>query len=490
MRLTHIQFIVFAFWVLLFTPGAQAGADPAVTDKQKVYMIPISGTVEPGMAAYVKRALKGITDDQGIILFKMDTFGGRVDAALDIVDTISNTAPGKTIAYVEKRAISAGALIALSASQLFMKDNTIIGDCAPIITTQEGQKMAGEKVQTVLRARFRALAKRNNYPPVLAESMVTIDMEVYRIETDGQVTYMDKNEYDDLTEAEKNKITSKKTIVAKGELLTMDDREASELGFSQMSVSNVDQVLTHIGIESFEIITIEESWSESLVRFLQPLLPILMLIGVGALYTEIKAPGFGLPGLVGILCLALVFFNQYLVGLADITEILLLMIGGLLIGIEVFVLPGFGVAGIAGIIVIAAGLVLAFQGFVIPDPSFPWEGRLLLNNLAMVMGAFLGAFLVSLGVIRYVLPQVSKVMKGPYLEATLKDSHVNAPDVVNVKPGDTGVVHTFLRPSGKIIINDQKLDAITQGEYIEKGIHVSVERVEANKVIVKPADEK
>ncbi len=456
-------------------------------NSNKVYVIPISGTVEPGMAAYVKRALEDIKDEKdAVFLFKMDTFGGRVDAALDIVDSISNIPKGKTIAFVEKRAISAGALIALSANQLYMKDNTIIGDCAPMIATQEGQKMAGEKVQTVLRARFRALAKKNNYPQVLAESMVTIDMEVYQVEVDGKKQYMRKKTYADLTKAQKKKVTSKKTIVAKGELLTMDDIEAKTLGFSQQSVKNLEQVIKALGIVSPDIVTIEESWSESLVRFLQPFLPVLMLIGIGAVYTEIKAPGFGLPGAVGIFCLSLVFFNQYLVGLADFTEILFLLIGALLVGVEVFVLPGFGVAGISGIIVIAAGLVLAFQGFVIPDPSFPWEGRLLLNNLAMVLGSILGAFLISLATIRYILPQISKVVKGPYLEATLQASHVTDAEALDIEAGDTGVAHSFLRPSGKIIINDKKIDAITQGEFIAKGTRVQIERIDQNRVIVKP----
>ncbi len=235
--------------------------------KQKVYVIPVTGTVEPGMAAYVKRALEEIKNESdAIFLFKMDTFGGRVDAALDIVDIISNTPKGQTIAYVEKRAISAGALIALSASKLYMKENTIIGDCAPIIQTQEGQKVAGEKIQTVLRARFRALAKKNNYPVILAESMVTMEMEVYKIVINGIEQIMDQKAYGDLTDEEKKKISSKKTLVAKGELLTMDDVEAVELGFSQKSVKNMDEVLSELGHTSVDIITIDESWSESLVR--------------------------------------------------------------------------------------------------------------------------------------------------------------------------------------------------------------------------------
>ena len=459
----------------------------ASQEKQKVYIIPVSGTVEPGMAAYVKRALEEIKNEtDAVFVFKMDTFGGRVDAALDIVDVISNVPKGKTIAFVEKRAISAGALIALSSNLLFMKENTIIGDCAPIINTQEGQKMAGEKVQTVLRAKFRALAKKNNYPVVLAESMVTVDMEVYQVVMDGKKSFMKKKAYDDLTKDEKKKITAKKTIVAKGELLTMDDAEAVDFGFSQKSVKDINEVLSLLGYESIDIITIEESWSESIVRFLQPFLPILMLIGIGAIYTEIKAPGFGIPGIVGITCLGLVFFSQYLVGLADHTELLILLVGVLLLGVEVFVLPGFGVAGISGLLIIAAGLVLSFQGFVIPDPSLPWEGALLMKNLAHVLGSFMFAFLISLFMMRFILPQLSKIMKGPYLEATLSHSHVDTTTALAVKPGDTGIAHTFLRPAGKVMINKKKIDAITRGEFIDRGTSVLVDKIEQNRVIVKP----
>lgn len=453
---------------------------------QKIYVIPVEGTVEPGMAAYIKRALEQIKHDtDALIVFKMDTFGGRVDSAFEIVDSISGTPKGKSIAFVEKKAISAGALIALSASTLVMKENTLIGDCAPIIQTGEGQEEAGEKTQTVLRAQFRSLAKKNNYPEVLAESMVTKDMEVYRITLEGKTSYMDKQAYGDLTEEQKKKVTLKETIVAAGELLTMDDTEAKKLGFSRQSVKDLDQALAFLGYENYELVLLDETWSETLVRMLQPFLPILMLVGIGAIYTEIKAPGFGLPGIIGILCLGLVFFNQYLVGLASYTELLIFLIGFLLLGVEVFVLPGFGVAGIAAMIVIAVGLILSFQGFVLPDPSLPWEGRLLTENLGKVLGSFLGALLISLFLVRFVIPRLSTLVSGPYLSTTLEASHVGSDQALRVSPGDLGVVLTTLRPSGKIIIGDAKIDAIAQGEFMEPGTPVQVVSLDQNRVIVK-----
>ncbi|MCG8636193.1 MAG: serine protease, partial [Desulfobacterales bacterium] len=195
-------------------------------------------------------------------------------------------------------------------------------------------------------------------------------------------------------------------------------------------------------------------------------------------------PGFGIPGIVGIICLGLVFFNQYLVGLADYTELLIFMIGFLLLGVEVFVLPGFGIAGITALVVIAAGLVLSFQNFVLPDPSMPWEARLMVKNFGLVLGSFIGALLVSLFMVRFVLPGISRVVKGPYLDATLEDSHADSTEAMAVTPGETGTALTQLRPSGKIRIGTGKIDALTQGDFIEAGTAIRVTAVEQNHVIV------
>lgn len=457
----------------------------------KVYILPVSGTVEPGMAAYVHRALAEIKKDKdALVLLKMDTFGGRVDAALDIVEAVSSLPGERTFAFVEKRAISAGALIALSAGSIVMKENTLIGDCAPMIQTGEGMKEAGEKMQTVLRAQFRTLARRNGYPQVLAEAMVSKEMEVYRVVQNGEARYMERTAYEELTPEEKAGITDKKTVVSKGLLLTMDDKEAADLGFSKASVKDMESALAALGLAGHQRIDVRESWSETFVRMLQPFLPILMLIGIGAIYAEIKAPGFGIPGITGIVCLGLVFFNQYLVGLASYTELLVLIIGVLLLGVEVFVLPGFGIAGVTGLAVIAMGLILSFQGFVFPDPSMPWEAGLMLKNAGRVMASFAGAFLVSFFLIRFVLPRFSKVVKGPYLSASLEGARADSHEAMTVAAGDTGIALTPLRPSGKIRTTAGKVDAMTQGDFIGPSEKVVVVSVSQNHVIVQKAEER
>ena len=450
-----------------------------------VFVIPISGDVEPGMAAFLKRALNDVPDTADtVIVVEMNTFGGRVDSALEMVDALINVKNAKTIAFVTEKAISAGALISLACNQLVMKNNTTIGDCAPITYSNEGPKMMGEKFQSPLRAKFRTLAKRNGYPAVLAEAMVTADMEVYRVKLDDNLVFMDAQEYQDLDKNQQDRITFKKTVVAKGELLTMDDSEAHDLGFSSMSVESLEDMLKQLNLADQAITRIQESWSENLVSLIGKLSPILMLIGLGSLYTEIKAPGFGVPGIVGILCLSLVFFNQYLVGLADYTELLIVAIGVVLMGFELFVLPGFGIAGIAGIICITAGLLLSLQDFVIPDPNLPWEKEILISNMLSVLSAMLGSFLFALFILRYVFPRLSKSVQGPYLAATLANARLDLPVATTLRAGQTGTAITLLRPSGKADIDGQRYDVVTQGDFVPKGSRIRVATIKGTRIVV------
>ncbi len=473
---------ILATWGL----GDSALSEPT---SRKVYAIPISGEIEPGMAAFLKRALQEIPDEPDtLIVVQMNTFGGRVDSALEMVDSLINIKQAKTIAFVSDKAISAGALISLACNQLVMKNHTTIGDCAPITYSNEGPKMMGEKFQSPLRAKFRTLAKRNGYPAVLAEAMVTADMEIYRVTLDGEVIYMDSQEYQDIDEKRKESMTEKKTIVAKGELLTMDDSEAHELGFSSMSVDSIEEMLARMDLAGHPVTRINKTWSEDMVSLIGTISPILMLIGLGALYLEIKSPGFGVPGIVGILCLSLVFFNQYLVGLADYSELLIIVIGIILLGFEMFVIPGFGIAGIAGIICITAGLLLGFQDFVIPDPRMPWQKELLVDNLLKVMSSVVGAFLAALLVLRYLFPRLSRSMHGPYLAATLAGARLDLPAEATIQAGQTGTAVTLLRPSGKAKIDGEVYDVVTQGDFVPQGSMIRVLKITGTRIIVDRID--
>ncbi|MCP4687505.1 MAG: serine protease [Desulfobacterales bacterium] len=483
---TQRKWFFFLITVSIIGLAGEAARIALAASSKKAYVIPVSGDVQPGMASFIQRAFRDLADGPDVLyILEMDTFGGRVDSALKIVDSLTEKRQGKTVAFITYKAISAGALISLACNDLVMKHNTTIGDCAPITYSSEGPEMLGEKFQSPLRAKFRALARRNNYPVTLAEAMVTAEMKVFRVELDGEIHYMDAGEFEDLTPDRKEKVTSKKTIVDEGELLTMDDVEARDLGFSRASVSDLQELLAHLEAADYEVVRLEESWSEDLVRFVGMISPILMMIGLAALYTEMQAPGFGAPGVIGILFLGLVFFNQHLAGMADHTELLIILLGLALLACEVFVIPGFGIAGYTGLFLIAFGFVLSLQDFVIPDPELPWEGELMLKNVAWMLVSCIGAFIISLSILRYVFPKLAVVgVKGPYLAATLEASHADSEEASGARVGQSGVAMTFLRPSGKAKIGGEIFDVITEGEFMEKGSPVTITRIEGNRVIV------
>ena len=484
-KVLFIAVIFFCFTAEMYAAEtSQAPVQPPRDTAQKIFVIPVSGEVGPPMAAFIERALQeGKKYSDSLFVLELDTFGGRVDSAFQIVDAMLTVPRERTVAFVINKAISAGALIALSCGSLAMKPSTTIGDCAPIIYSNEGPQMLGEKFQSPLRAKFRTLAKRNGYPQVLAEAMVSPDMAVYRLEMkDGTVRYVEAAEYDDFTDREAAKVRSKKTVVAEGRLLTIDDREALEFGFSGMSTVSLAELLDKKGIRNYQTIRISENWSELTARFITSVAPILLIIGFAGLYIEMQTPGFGVPGILGITCLALVFLSQYMAGLADYTELLILVTGILLLGIEMFVIPGFGISGIAGIVLIAAGMILSFQNFIVPDPEIPWETELLEKNILTVAGSVLASFVLIFLFFRYGFPGFSRIIPGPYLSATLAGSRSDM--TVAASAGDKGIVVKPLRPSGTVRIGNELFDVISDGEFVAKDQTVIVTEIYGNRIMV------
>ncbi|MFP4194392.1 MAG: NfeD family protein [Desulfobacterales bacterium] len=478
--------IFFLCLVLAFAGWLVTGPAKGEESGKKVFVVPVSGAVDPGMAAFIKRVNRETSKHpDSFVILEIDTPGGRVDSALDIVNTMLKFPKGQTIAYVSPMALSAGAMIALSCSKLAMAPGSTIGDVAPVMQSGEGPKELGEKYQSPIRAKFRALAERNGYPVALVEAMVTKEKEVFEVKTsDGETRYLDPARYEELIQDEENTIVSRKTVVAKGDLLTMHDSEAFAYGFSSMTADSMDSLFEQFGLDRYEISRIEQTWSEAMSRFIDKIAPILVLIGLIGLYIEVKAPGFGLPGAVGVVCLSLVFFSQYLVGLANYTEFLLLVAGIVLIGVEVFVLPGFGIAGFAGMVLIVIGIVLAMQDFVLPDPSRPWQKEILIQNGVRVIGSYIAAMIAGLAFIRYVMPRIPSSREGPYLASSLKDAKADTRETSMVRPGDTGVALTYLRPSGKAEINDEMFDVITENQFLEKDTPVKVIDIRGNRIVV------
>ena len=463
--------------------------------QKKVIVIPVEEEVDFGLYAFLKRAVaEAVSRHPDVIVFKINTYGGELQSAFEIVDLMTGITQCSTYAFVEQKAISAGALIALSSNRIAMGNSTTLGDCAPISQGKDGIVMLGEKIQSPLRAKFRTLAERNGYPSLMAEAMVTSDIGIVAAESvtsvsdakktpAGAVAYFTVKQWDALGEKEKAKFKMHKTLVRDGQLLTMTDREAKEFGFSQGSYSNLDSFLKERGWEKMAELT--TTWSEDLVRVIGKFAPILMLIGFGALYLEFKTPGMSVFGFIGVACLAIVFGSKYAVGLANHMELILILAGFGLFFVEMYLFPGTFIAAGIGIALVIAALTLSLQNFTVPDPKMPWEFKSLIDNLFVTVGMATLAIFIPLLAIRFVLPYLparARVIS----DVTLADARSVYPETKKISIGISGVAKTGLRPTGKVQFAEITLEATSRGEFIEPGQTVEVCQILGNKIVVRP----
>lgn len=452
----------------------------------KAAVINLEGTVDLGMAAFVGRSISA-AEEQGadILIFVINTFGGRLDAAFAIVDTLTAVKGMRTVSLVSQKAISAGALISMACQELYMLPSTTIGDVAPVIQSQEGPLVLGEKVQSPLRAKFRNLAQRNGYPELLSEAMVTAELEVLQFKTGDTVLYMLSQEYEVLSAEEKERLGPRRTVVRAGELLTMTDTEALEFGFSRGTVENIDELKKILGVENSFDIAID--WAESLARFLGMLAPFLLLIGFGALYMEFQTPGFGVFGMIGIAALLLVFGGQYVSGLAGKLPLILLIFGIALMMVEIVLLPGTWITGLIGLSLMIAAMVLSLKEAplpLLPRPPEATDSADLLATLAYVLGIALVALTFPVLSARFILPRMPKQMS-LVLKEDMADAHSpHETSHDDVLPGCVGIARTNLRPVGRARFAEKEMDVQARDELIEASTPVRVISIQGNTVWV------
>jgi len=433
-----------------------------------VTVIEVHGTVDEALAHHVKRSLAEASHKGGVIVLDVDTWGGELESAFEISDAITSVSCCSTVTYVRRKAISAGALIGLSAQSLYMAPGATLGDCAPIISTQEGPHFLGEKIESPLRARFRALARRHGLALLLAEKMVTKDLEVVEaVDTTGRRDYYTTKNFGELVGEKRQGYASWKILVADGQLLTVDDAEARELGFSRGTHASLDSLCKAKGWVRAR--TSVPSWSENYVRWMADWSSLLLMVGLACLWIEYKSPGGFVFGLVGFLALGLALGSKYAMGLSGHEPLLLAGIGMLLFFLEVWLLPGTMVPGILGILCLLAALTMSLQGFL--WPSNPVELRATLHSLGTVMGCLAGGFFLSLLAVRFLLPAVP-VREGLRLEAVLAKG--NGQEVGRDLAGLEGVAITALRPRGTVEAGGERIEAHCLAGYLEEGTSVRV----------------
>ncbi len=336
-----------------------------------VYVAPIEGMIDLGLAPFVRRVLdEAAAAGAAAVILEVNTFGGRVDAAVLIRDALLDSRI-RTVAFVNKRAISAGALISLAAERIIMADGGTIGAATPVELGAPGApaQPVAEKTVSYMRKEFRATAESRKRPPLLAEAMVDSDVAI-------------------------------PGVIAKGKLLTLTTQEALKHGLADARADTLDAVLASLDLAGAEVRRATQTWAETLVRFLtHPVVSsLLMTIGILGIIVEIRTPGFGVPGSLGVASLALFFWGHWLVRLAGWEEVLLLGIGLILLAIEVFVTPGFGLTGVLGLAALVSGLGLSLVGV-----GATWV--VVVTAVGQVAASLLLAIAVSLALLR-VLPRL------------------------------------------------------------------------------------
>lgn len=420
----------------------------SIFPQAKVYKADISKEIDLGLAPYVKRVIKEAEENKAkYIIFTINTFGGRVDAATQIKDAILDSKV-KTVAFINKRAISAGALIALSCDKIIMVTGSSMG--ASTVVNETGQKVS-EKYQSYMRAEMRSTAERTGRRTDIAQAMVDERIIVADLADDSTT------------------------------LVTLTSEEAVKVGYADTILNNIDQVLDYLKIPDATIVDSESNWAEDFVRFLNnPIISsLLIMIGLVGLFTEIKTTGWGLPGTAAIIALALFFGSGYILDLASGFEILLFILGIGLIIAEIFFIPGFGIFGIIGIILLVGSLFLGLIG------DFPTVDSSLLSAAIIQLGAtFLLTGIVIAILIKY-LPKtaiLNNLILVDSIEAKV-DYTSSIPDNTHLV-GKEGICITDLRPSGTALIDNKRYDVVADNEYINHNSKIVVLRVEGMRIVV------
>jgi membrane-bound serine protease (ClpP class) len=436
----------FLFLLILFTSTGDL-----LAQKTKVMVMEIKDEIDPRTNRYVELALSHAEQTKAdIVIIEMDTYGGLVTDAKEIVDKIMDFKKPVWV-YINSDAASAGALISIACDSIYMSPGASIG--AATVVDEKGEK-APDKYQSYMRSIMRSTAEENGRDPRIAEGMVDESFAIEGIKKEGQI-------------------------------ITFSTSEALKNGFCEAKVQSISEILSINRIADFELDRFELSTTDKIISiFINPFISgVLILIIIGGIYFEMQSPGIGFALLAAVVAMILYLVPYYLNGLAENWEIITLFIGLALLGVEIFVIPGFGIAGIAGITLTLGSLLLVMVNNNVFDFQFVPANNLLVA-FAATFGGLLGAMILLFTVGgrlteskffgRVALTETQDRQQG-YTSSFIKDD----------LRGKRGVAQTVLRPGGKIMIDGELYDAYTRGEYIEKGQEIEVIEEETTSLRVK-----
>ncbi|MEH7247934.1 nodulation protein NfeD [Neobacillus niacini] len=430
-RIVACLLLIFGFMLMLFPVDSSAKGEV-------VYVVPIEKTVEKGLHAFLKRAVETAEHENAdVIIFEINTPGGAVDAAADIGKLLTSTNI-KTVAFINNRALSAGAYISLNMDEIYMVKGATMGAAA--IIDQNGNT-AGKKAESYWFAEMKNAAMHADRDPIYALAMADEDVDL--------------PEYG----------------AEKGKLLTLTSEQAVKVKYAEGIVNNLDELLELLGYTEADVRPLELSMAEKVARFItNPFVySILLTIGIVGLVLELFSPGFGVFGFTGISALLLFFYGHFVAGLTGYETLVLFIIGIGLILLEFFI--SGGIAGFLGFVAIISSLFLAADNVVH-------------MGISLLM-AIVVAILISIVMIKVFGKKMQLFKKLILTDSTNIESGYIASKSRLELIGMVGHTLTMLRPSGTIIIDDERLDAVSEGEFIGKGTKVRVMRAEGARIIVR-----
>jgi membrane-bound serine protease (ClpP class) len=454
---------------------------PSPAHPKTVYVIPIRENIASPLLYVVRRGVKqAMSERADLLVLDMKTNGGRLDTTEDIIG-ILNEFKGDTVTYVNDRAFSAGAFIAVATKHIYMAPQSVIGAATPIMLTPGGgveamPESVEAKMTSAVRALVRRVAEKNGHNVDVVEAMIDRNRE---LTLDGKV------------------------INRKGEILTLTDTEAAkEYGkppkplLSAGTVATLEDLLTKLGYENARRIEVKPTGAERLGTWINAISPVLLIIGVICMYIEFKTPGFGAPGIIAISAFALYFVGGYIAGFSGFEWMLVFVVGVILLALEFFVFPGTMALGVAGSVLMVVGIVMALIDLYPGVPTMPGVPALprfagpshdsLEHALwTLMMATFGSAFAIWLA--SKWLPKtslysalISHGASGAATTAALAQKEARW-------VGQTGVAISPLRPGGKAQFGDEILDAISQGEMVAKGARVRIIAFSGGAAIVEAA---
>ena len=467
--LAALVVLVLTSQVLVPDSTATDSKESATNNKLLVYTFAIKDNIAAPTWRITQEAFEEAnTLGADIVILHLNTYGGEVSAA-DSIRTKLLNARMPVYVFIDDNAASAGALIAIACDSIYMKPGGKIG--AATVVNQTGEQVP-DKYQSYMRATMRATAEAHgkdtlvegtdtllvwHRDPAIAEAMVDPRLYVEGVSDTGQV-------------------------------LTFTTSEAIQNGYCEGRAESLEDVISQLGIKEYELKSYNPTGMDKVIGFLiNPLVSgVLIMIIIGGIYFELQSPGIGFALGASVVAALLYFAPLYLEGMAENWELILFIVGIILIMVEVFAIPGFGVAGVAGIIAVITGLTLSMvDNVVFEDPEFTGEGLgLLLRSLSLVLVSMLLGLILSLWVTRKLLTSTAFGNLSLKSEQRIEEGYVGVETEQDNLVGETGIAHTVLRPSGHVKIQDKLYDAKSEYGFIEKGEAVKVVRYETGQVYV------